>query len=229
MRRLPDTAFTLIELLVVIAIIAVLAAVAFSVGQSALRSGASARAISNMKQTGVMLANYAAENNNRFPPSADWGAIMFGGGAAFFQRTLNTFAGFPWNTNKPNTPLADVFYDPVLKGKRQHPWGAFAVNSSVILNTWDLRRFGSEAGMPLAAIRNPSSKVVYCTAKEAGWDSSWLFAGDNFAQQGWQANTGPEARYNGQAAGLFADGHVERLDITNMDQATRRRLFTLDQ
>ena len=221
-------AFTIIELLVVIAIVAILAAVVFSFGQSALRSGASARAISNMKQTGVMLANYATENNNRFPPSADWGAIMFGGGASFFQRTLGEFAGFPWTTNTPNTPLANIFYDPVLNGKRQHPWGAFAVNTSIILNTWDSRRFGSEAGIPRAAIPNPSSKVVYCTAKEQGWDSTWLFVGDNFAQQGWQTNTGPEARYNGLAAGLFADGHVERLDVKNMSQATRRRLFTLD-
>lgn len=181
-----------------------------------------------MKQTGVMLANYATENNNRFPPSADWGAIMFGGGARFFQRTLGEFAGFPWNTNTPSTPLANIFYDPVLNGKRQHPWGAFAVNTSIILNTWDSRRFGSEAGIPLAAIPNPSSKVVYCTAKEQGWDSTWLFVGDNFAQQGWQANTGPEARYSGLAAGLFADGHVEKLDVKNMNQATRRRLFTLD-
>lgn len=213
----------------VVALIAILAAVVFSVGQNVLRSGATVRAVSNMKQTGVMLANYAAENNNRLPPSADWGAIMFGGGAVFFQRTLNTSAGFPWNANEqPDTPLADVFYDPVLNGKRQHPWGAFAVNTSIILNTWECRRFGSEAGIPLAAIPNPSSKVVYCTAKDTGWDSTWIFVGDNFARQGWRTNSGPDARYDGLAAGLFADGHVEKLDVKSMDEAKRRRLFTLD-
>jgi len=224
----PSCAFTLIELLVVIAIIAILAAVVFPLGQGALRSAAAGRALSNMKQTGVILANYAAENNNRFPPSADWGGIIYGGRAIFFQRTLNDFAGFSWNTNRPDTPLADIFYDPVLKGKRQHPWGGFAVNTSVVLNTWDCRRFGSEAGIPVAAIPNPSSKVVYCSARESSWDSTWLFVGNDFAQQGWQTNSGPDPRYNGLAAGLFADGHVETLDVKNMDQAKRRKLFTLD-
>jgi prepilin-type N-terminal cleavage/methylation domain-containing protein/prepilin-type processing-associated H-X9-DG protein len=226
--RALSQAFTLVEVLVVIGIIVLLAAIAFPAAQSAILASNSAKALSNLKQTGVLLVNYTAENNNRLPPSADWGAIMFGGGAVFFQRTLNDSAGFPWNTNRPATPLADVFYDPVLKGKRQHPWGGFAVNTSVVLNTWDCRRFGSEAGIPMAAIPNPSSKVVYCSAREGGWDSTWIFVGDNFAQQGWQTNNGPDARYNGLAAGLFADGHVEKLDVKNMDQAKRRKLFTLD-
>ena len=227
-QRQVERAFTLIELLVVIAIVAVLSAVVFTAGKSVLRSGASVRAMSNLKQTGVMMSNFAAENN-RFPPSADWGAIMYGGGAVFFQRTLNDFGGFPWRVDRPDTPLADVFYDPVLKGKRQHPWGGFAVNTSIILNTWDCRRFGSEEGIPVTAIPNPGAKIVYCSAKEPGWDSTWLFSGDNFAQQGWQTNNGPEARHNGLATGLFADGHVENLDVKNMDPATRSRLFTLDQ
>jgi prepilin-type N-terminal cleavage/methylation domain-containing protein/prepilin-type processing-associated H-X9-DG protein len=221
-------AFTLIELLAVIAIIAVLALVVFAFGQSALRSAASAGASSNLRQTGAIISSYAAENNNRLPPSADWGAIMFGGSARFFQRTLSEFAGFPWNTNTPTAPLGDIFYDPVLKGKRQHPWGGFAVNTSIVLNTWDCRRFGHEDGLPIAAIPNPSAKVIYCSAIEPGWDSSWLLVGDDFARQGWRTNTGPDARYNGLAAGLFADGHVEKLDVKNMDEAKRRRLFTLD-
>jgi uncharacterized protein YigE (DUF2233 family) len=29
-------------------------------------------------------------------------------------------------------------------------------------------------------------------------------------------------------AALFLDGHVEKLDVKNMDQADRRRHFTLD-
>jgi lysine 2,3-aminomutase len=31
-----------------------------------------------------------------------------------------------------------------------------------------------------------------------------------------------------KAGCLFADGHVEKMDLNNMDQGTRRRHFTLD-
>jgi prepilin-type processing-associated H-X9-DG protein len=42
-------------------------------------------------------------------------------------------------------------------------------------------------------------------------------------------NPCPDPRNAGKAAALFADGHVEKLDVKNMkDEATRRRHFTLD-
>jgi prepilin-type N-terminal cleavage/methylation domain-containing protein/prepilin-type processing-associated H-X9-DG protein len=220
--------FTLIELLAVIAIMAILAAIIFSKGQGALQSVASAKALSNLKQTGLLVANYAVENNNCLPPSADWGAIMYGGGAKFFQRYLNDFAGFAWDEKKPVGPLSDVFYDPILKGKRQHPWGGFGVNCSIVLNTWDCRRFGHELGTPVLAIPNPSSKVIYCSARESSWDSTWLFVGDDFARLGWSPAIGLDPRHGGMVAALFLDGHVEKLDVKNMDQAARRRHFTLD-
>jgi prepilin-type N-terminal cleavage/methylation domain-containing protein/prepilin-type processing-associated H-X9-DG protein len=223
-----NVAFTLIELLAVIAILSILVAIIFSKGQSAQQSVASAKALSNLKQTGLLVANYAVENNNCLPPSADWGAIMYGGGAKFFQRYLNDFAGFAWDDQKPARPLSDIFYDPILKGKRQHPWGGFGVNSSIVLNTWDCRRFGHELGTPVLAIPNPSSKVIYCSAKESNWDSTWLFSGDDFASQGWSHAIGLDPRHGGMVAALFLDGHVEKLDVKNMDQADRRRHFTLD-
>jgi len=38
----------------------------------------------------------------------------------------------------------------------------------------------------------------------------------------------PAPRNNGGAASLFADGHVEKLDVKSMDRATRQRYFVLD-
>ncbi len=221
--------FTLTEMLVTIAVIVLVAAIAFSGGKSALNSARSAEAMSNLRHTGALVANYAADNNNCIPPSADWGAIMYMGQAIFFQRSLNEFAGFAWNEAKPIGPLSDLFYDPVLKGKRQHPWGAFGVNQSIVFNTWDCRRYGHEKGRPLISIPDPSHKVIYCSAKEANWDSSWLINGDRFANIGWQPNEGPDARYGGMAGALFLDGHVEKLDVKNMDQAKRRRYFTIPE
>lgn len=227
-RHVAQAGFTLVEMLVTFAVMAVLVAIVFTVGRSSLQSARTAEAMSNLKQTGVVVANYAADNNNCIPPSADWGAIMYMGQAKLFQRYLNEFAGFSWDSTKPLAPLADFFYDPVLKGKRQHPWGGFGVNYTIVLNTWDCRKFGHELGTPLMSIPNPTFKVIYCSAKEPGWDSSWFIDGASFASQGWQATGGPDARYGGLAGALFLDGHVEKLDVKNMDQAKRRRYFTSD-
>jgi prepilin-type processing-associated H-X9-DG protein len=38
----------------------------------------------------------------------------------------------------------------------------------------------------------------------------------------------PDPRNGGGAASLFADGHVEKLDVKSMSRATRQRYFVLD-
>ena len=227
-RHAAQDGFTLVEMLVTVVVMVVLFAIVFTVGRSSLQSARVTKAGAHLKQTGAILANYATENNNRLPPSADWGAIMYGGGLQYFQRYLSEFAGFAWNDKIPASPLPDFCYDPSLSGKRQHPMGSFGVNHSIVLNTWDSRRFGNELGTPIMSIPNPSSKVIYCTAKEPGWDSSWLFVGEDFARLGWQATSGPDPRHGGRVGALFLDGHVENLDVKNMDQAKRRRYFTSD-
>ncbi len=220
--------FTLVEVLVTIAIIAVLVTIAGAGWKSYLSSARSAKATSYLKRTGALVANYAAENNNRLPPSADWGAIMYGGGLVYFQRYICEFSGVKWNDTDPARPLPEYFYDPVLEGKRQHPMGSFGVNHSIVLNTWDCRKFGDESGTPISTISSPSWKVIYCSAKEPGWDSTWLFTGEDFARQGWKPDSGPDPRYKDKAGALFLDGHVENLEIKTMNEAKRRRYFTLD-
>jgi len=225
LRRSLACAFTLIELLVVIAIIAILAAIVFAVGQGAIRSSASAKAMSNVKQTGVMLANYAADNNNHLPlSSGDWA----NGEISWFQPILANHAGLKLDWGKPYF-LPDVFYDPSVGKGRQHPFGSFGVNMSIVLDRVACRnRFGHMNGISLLSIPSPSRKVVYCSAKENGWDSTWYLDGDGFAQKGFDEKSGPDPRNGGGAAALFLDGHVEKLDVKNMDQATRRQLFTLE-
>ncbi|MCH8977665.1 MAG: prepilin-type N-terminal cleavage/methylation domain-containing protein [Armatimonadetes bacterium] len=60
-------AFTLIELLVVIAIIAILAAILFPVFAQAKDSAKSASDLSNVKQLGIAVAMYTADNNDLYP------------------------------------------------------------------------------------------------------------------------------------------------------------------
>src|SRR5439155_3101953 len=61
--------FTLIELLVVIAIIAILAAILFPVFAQARASARKTACLSNMKQLGLALAQYAVDYEGFMPPS----------------------------------------------------------------------------------------------------------------------------------------------------------------
>jgi prepilin-type N-terminal cleavage/methylation domain-containing protein/prepilin-type processing-associated H-X9-DG protein len=227
MNRLPTAAFTLIELLVVVAIIAILAALAFSAGKSALLSAKSAQSLSNLKQIGTLVANYAADNNNRLPLSAYWpSTFVFQNILVEHFKDLQTIQYNP----KAKLYLPGIFYDPVLKGKNEHPWGSFGVNSAVVLD--NNRYSGGTAkgvGMPLSKIPNPSRKVMCASAIEPGYASAWGFDGEVFASKGFDPSYGPDPRNAGRAAALFADGHVEKLDVKNMNQETRKLLFTLDQ
>ena len=56
----------------------------------------------------------------------------------------------------------------------------------------------------------------------------WSFDGEAFVKQGMNCPDYIDPRHGGKAACLFADGHVEKLDVKNMDEATRRNYFTPD-
>lgn len=60
--------FTLIELLVVIAIIAILAAILFPVFVTARESARRAKCVSNLKQLGLVLQQYADDYQGKLPP-----------------------------------------------------------------------------------------------------------------------------------------------------------------
>jgi prepilin-type N-terminal cleavage/methylation domain-containing protein/prepilin-type processing-associated H-X9-DG protein len=60
-------AFTLVELLVVIAVIAVLAAIIFPIFSAAQERGRRSACLSNMRQIGVAVAQYVADNDEVYP------------------------------------------------------------------------------------------------------------------------------------------------------------------
>jgi len=230
-RSAAGQGFTLAEMLVTIVVIVVLGAITFSGGRSAINSARSAEAVSNLKQTGALVANYAADNNNLLPHSAVWSKI-FGGGLVFFSRSIAEatvpdffYAKAPYPNERP---LPEIFYDPCLKGdpRKQHSMGAFGVNRSIVRDAW----FDNEPKTSLLNIPRASQKVIFCSVASKGASDSggWLLTGEDFATRGMSVETYPDPRNGGKAAALFADGHVENLDVKNMDQMQRRRYFTLD-
>ena len=67
LRYAPLTAFTLIELLVVVAIIAILAALLLPSLRAARDRARAMQCMSNIRQWGLAINNFAADNDGRFP------------------------------------------------------------------------------------------------------------------------------------------------------------------
>jgi prepilin-type N-terminal cleavage/methylation domain-containing protein/prepilin-type processing-associated H-X9-DG protein len=78
--------FTLVELLVVISIIGILATLAIPAASRWAEAGKSSKCISNLRQCGVAMRAYAADNNGVIvmiqngTPQASWGGVLFTGG-----------------------------------------------------------------------------------------------------------------------------------------------------
>jgi prepilin-type N-terminal cleavage/methylation domain-containing protein/prepilin-type processing-associated H-X9-DG protein len=227
-KKIPR-AFTLVELLVVIAIVAGLAALVVPAVKGGINTAKSAKAVSHLQQIGGLVGNYAAENNNQLPYAAVWGRI-FSGQLVYFSRSLaeGTIPGFVYE-KPPQTkkrPLPTIFYDPILESnpRPQHSMGAFGVNSSIIPGVWS----DAERPTSLNNISRPSQKVIMGSMNSTTGNNSggWSFDGEVFTKQGMGSPDYLDPRHGGKAACLFADGHVEKLDVKGMDQATRQLYFT---
>ena len=215
----------------VIAIVGVLAALIIPAVKSGLSSAKSVQSVSHLKQIGGLVGIYAAENNNQLPYAAVWEKI-FGGSLVYFSRSLSqaTIPGFKYAKSPQSDarPLPKIFYDPVLESNPRpaHAMGAFGVNTTIIPGVW------SEAERPtsLNSISRPSQKVIMGSMNSTTGTSSggWSFDGELFVKQGMNCPDYIDPRHGGKAACLFADGHVEKLDVKNMDEATRRKYFTPD-
>jgi prepilin-type processing-associated H-X9-DG protein/prepilin-type N-terminal cleavage/methylation domain-containing protein len=223
------SAFTLVELLVVIAIVGGLAALVVPAVKGGINTAKSAKAVSHLQQIGGLVGNYAAENNNQLPYAAVWGKI-FSGQLVYFSRSLaeGTIPGFVYE-KPPQTkkrPLPTIFYDPILESntRPQHSMGAFGVNSSIIPGVWS----DAERPTSLNNISRPSQKVIMGSMNSTTGNNSggWSFDGEVFTKQGMGSPDYLDPRHGGKAACLFADGHVEKLDVKGMDQATRQLYFT---
>lgn len=225
------SAFTLVELLVVIAIVGGLAALVVPAVKGGINTAKSAKTVSHLQQIGGLVGIYAAENNNRLPYAAVWEKI-FSGQLVYFSRSLaeGTIPNFVYakSPQSDTRPLPKIFYDPVLESNPRptHGMGAFGVNSTMIPGVW------SEAEKPTSfnSISRPSQKVIMGSMNSTTGTNSggWSFDGEAFVKQGMNCPDYIDPRHGGKAACLFADGHVEKLDVKNMDEATRRKYFTPD-
>lgn len=224
-------AFTLVELLVVVSIIGLLAALAVPVTQKAIAAGKTGKAVSNLKQIGVLMNSYAGENNGCLPIMVNWNNGGSGPDTwSFWQNLLRQQAGLSTNASPDGRLMPEIFYDPAL-GKPEFPWGTFGANDGTMfaLGGPASKASPNGRGTSLASLSPLSQKVIVASAKNPSdlrYKGSWYFQGPEWVGGGGQCQ--PDPRHGGKTLCLFADGHTELLDTQRMSPEDRRKYFLRD-
>ncbi len=234
-RRAPQRGFTLIELLVVIAIIAILAAILFPVFGRAREKARQTSCLSNEKQIGLALIQYAQDYDQGLPAWNEY----FGGhpnditddGSAVASRSRGDAnqgtGGWQAKLNpyvKSGNPLDASRNTGVWHCPSQGSNGDPENNSSGVLNAsygmqmhiarWDTQNLAAIPGLPyyqypsLVAMDIPSNTIY---VGDGGSDGRIGSPRSQYFAGGINKTAEIPIRHNDGANYLFADGHAKWL------------------
>lgn len=193
-------AFTIVELLAVIAILSILAILTIPQVSAMLRSAATAKCVSNMKQIGVAIELYANENNGGYPVGKNEATGILWTGL------VGPYVGgnSQWNPQTGSLPHP-VFQDPTRKFdpayvEKLYTWG-FGLNiiaRSPESASWsDGVSYNSRINelVPRVSVSNRSRRMLL------GQSPEWFI---------WKEKDIVTSRIgNGRTAVIYFDGHAE--------------------
>lgn len=205
-------AFTLVELLVVVAIIGILAALGIPLVKSMIEKGNSTKCVNNLRQIGVAIVQYTADNDGYLPYSygvAGGGNDSFSGHSAPLPQLLNVGVNsraFP-TTNDYNKPTArHPFNCPSCKTASR----TYTANEGAMGATFDIVRYPQRKLSALSDV----SKLVLIADDTAGDPAPFNAGADYFNETDYLTKIG--MRHNGKANILFADFHIEAISKTEL-------------
>jgi len=108
-----QAAFTLVELLVVIAILAILAALLFPLVGSMRIKASSAVSVSNLRNIGIAIVTYAADNNGTLPGPA-WSQLYTKWQTNNGYDLLYHLRDYLPNVKQPQNPIPNTLYCPTF-------------------------------------------------------------------------------------------------------------------
>lgn len=240
--HISKKAFSLVELLVAISVIAILGSLAI-VGINAVRNQASAtKEISNLRQIGVALKTYNADNNGYYP-------------------FLNLA---PENIHNPDAPPLDfwslqlkdylphelveddqqsVFQSPLTPKENRHYISDYGANMYIFTDAQYANPSRATRRTSVYDIDEPAQLVAVMTAwhrpasdRDDNWVGSWMVQSQQYVE-GASANAVPHPRlkslpkyntsldgFNGAIGVLFCDGRVESIDWKSFHDNRREYL-----
>jgi prepilin-type N-terminal cleavage/methylation domain-containing protein/prepilin-type processing-associated H-X9-DG protein len=206
-------AFTLVELLVVVAIIAILAALGIPLVKTTIEKGNSTKCVNNLRQIGVAIVQYTADNDGYLPysygPTVPGGQDSFSGYNAALPQLLNVGVyskAFP-TANDYNKPTArHPFNCPSCKTTNR----TYTANEGAMGATFAIDRFPQRKLNALSDV----SKLVLIADDTAGDSAPNNRGQDFFNETDYLTKIG--MRHNGKANILFADFHIEAISKTDL-------------
>jgi general secretion pathway protein G len=197
-KQAPLNGFTLVEVLITFAIVVVLAAIAFPMMKSSAASSKNAKCISNLRQIGVGMSLYVAENSGMLLPGAEipTGTKWFDNLGAYIGNT----------TNLASSPLRPLWQQCPEKSLPPGEWNVgYGWNFQNFGGT-DPANWGSEGEYTrLASVPEPARTIIIgCTPKYfpgAVWKNGYIYRDIPV----YSTNHAGGGNY------LFLDWHIERV------------------
>jgi len=207
MKRPPG--FTLVELLVVLAIMAILAAIAFGVFQNVSRKGDEVAGLSNMRQIGLAIQEYANDHYGTLPgPLKPHQVPEYDpSDSARLATTVGEYLGVK---DPDEAEVLDVFISPAFRkamaGTADEDLVPYFINMAAEDGDTKLAPFGD------AKEGKPANRLVKVPGR------AWAFMETDqenpfVSGKGWASNTPEESLYRNRRLVWFFDGSAEAIDM----------------